>query len=244
MVYPNSFWVKKEDMDMMEAVRLAGIFISMGRPPKAWEPMFEVYRTQAAKLLARVASQTDDGLRWLPENAFVGVSGDDVKSLLGLRAAVLRPYDVLWGNEGELVADTYLVGRGVQVNGGEIKVSRLVTLPPPTHPVTVRNVGRPPPTVRWTPAKPPRVYKTLVDRMTGFMRQAGEIPWEMRTEYSYDESISENNPTYDSEEEDEYGSEDFFAGDYVERLRKRDFSDDEYSDRDEDYLNAGIRGED
>lgn len=198
--YPSSFWVETEELKHMEAVRLAGVFISLGRPPMPWVKAFEAFRGVVAKQLKELVGN-DHGIKWLPENAFVGVSGDDVKSIVGLLGAVLRDWEILWGYEGELIADTFLLGREVLVAENLTKpVKGLIPVRPPTHPVTFRNLGRPPPTVRWAPDKPPRLYTTTVEKISGFLRQAGTLPFDQRTEYTM-ESDREN-PLYEEEEDD------------------------------------------
>jgi hypothetical protein len=173
MQYPNSFWVERERLNAMEAVRLAGILISMGRPPQELRAAYDAARKSAATVLGKAIKEGKEELRWLPENAFVGVSGEDVKSLSGLMAALNRDPNELWGFEGELQADSYLVGKGVTINGPVEGVKRgIILLPKPTHPITDRNHGRPPPVARWGPPKPPR-YQTTYEKVRGFERAAG-----------------------------------------------------------------------
>ncbi|QKI28957.1 hypothetical protein 1 [Lactuca sativa narna-like virus] len=224
MPYPNSFWVDKTKLLTMEAVRMAGIYISQGRPPMIWRPMFRRWQSAVEELLKRAIKEArEDSLSWLPDNAFVGVSGDDVASMKGLLNAVCRPWDVLWGFEGELEADTYLVGKEVQVGEDLQRVTRgIVPMKPPTHPLTMRNHGRPPPTVRWTPAKAPRQYKTVYEQIKGFRRQAGEMDYDERTEMSYDTLDTFERSEYDDDvymDPDYYGFKDFTMRDgTVKRL--------------------------
>lgn len=222
--YPSSFWVEKEELKQMEAVRLAGVFVSLGRPPAAWVKSFEAYRGVVAKQLETLIGK-DHGLKWLPENAFVGVSGEDVKSIIGLLGAVVRDWDILWGHEGELVADTYLLGREVLVTENLIKPEKgLAPIKPPTHPVTFRNLGRPPPVVRWAPDKPSRAYATTLEKVSGFLRQSGDLPYDQRTEYTVESD--RDNPLYEEEEDDFHL--DFPRGRYA----RSEFEDADY----EDYL--------
>lgn len=198
--YPNSFWVDKKDLKKMEGVRLAGIFISLGRPPAALAPAFDSYRRVVASLLRRLLDDPTDALRWLPQNAFVGVSGEDVSSLRGLLGAVERSWDILWGVEGLLEAQTFLLDRAVPVSENlATPVRGLIPVRPPTHPATDRNIGRPPPTARWQPARQKRQYMTLTDRVMGYMRQSGEMPFDFREEREYYEEEQE---TFESEQDD------------------------------------------
>lgn len=242
LAYPNSFWVDKGKILGMEAVRLAGIYISQGRPPREWQPMFDVWKSAVAELLRRAIASGTDALEWLPESAFVGVSGDDIKSMKGLLNAVERPTDVLWGYEGELEADSYLLGREVQVTGDVKQITRgIVPMKPPTHPVTLRNHGRPPPSVRWTPARPSRRgYQTTFDKVVGFLRQAGEVDYDVASTLSYvTEEISD---VFESDGEgsimdpDYYGYQDFTLRDgTVRRLWGR--AADAYEEYGEEYDN-------
>lgn len=242
--YPNSFWVDKKALVSMEAVRLAGIYVSLGRPPLQWRPAFEAYRDQVIQLLKQAIKSGNTGLEWLPENAFVGVSGEDVRSLEGLLRAVTRSWDILWGHEGELVADTYLLSKEVQVTENVRNMGRGVLLvTPPTHPPTMRNLGRPPPTVRWGPPKQPRGYATLYERVSGIRRRAGYAAPpstnEMDDAYSYYNSEFEEEE-YDEElDPSEYGFGDLtLRGGRRVRLwgRARELEEDSGGDDYDDYL--------
>jgi len=178
--YPNSFWVEKEKLLGMEAVRLAGILISLGRPPACWMTAFEAARQEVVRYLGiAMRKMQDDALSYLPENAFVGVSGEDVRSLKGLMSALQRDPNVLWGREGVALKEfalTVFVPVTVDVSAALARGSRIEPLKPPTHPLTTRNHGRPPPTVRWGPPKQ-RQYKTTATRLKGLKKQAGVTQW-------------------------------------------------------------------
>jgi len=179
--YPNSFWVEKEKLLGMEAVRLAGILISLGRPPACWRAAFDAAREKVGKYLGIAMRKVgpDNPLDFLPENAFVGVSGDDVKSLQGLLNALNRDPDVLWGHEKEILKEstlTIFVPATVAVSAALGRGSALEPIKPPTHPATMKNLGRPPPTVRWGPPKQRR-YKTTTMRIAGLKRQANVKAW-------------------------------------------------------------------
>jgi hypothetical protein len=240
MPYPSSFWVDKESMGSMEAVRLGGIYMSSGRPPKEWQEMWATFRDGAAALLTKAARDTEVDLRWMPENAFVGISGDDVKSLMGLKNAVLRPVDVLWGHEGELETSTLLVGKSVPLERVMASGRNIRMYPPPTHPITERNVGRPPPTARWGPPKPPRVSRTLEKRVMGYERQAGLVAWdrEVSSEDEYD--AAGESTDFTESDHDEFDSRDggSIDGDFRAEVRLRRRSD-KFSSDDEDVYDMG-----
>lgn len=185
--YPTMKWThSKEDFDVQEAVRLSSIVLNMGIPPVEWEPAFTAWRNHALGLLEDVLQRpinaaTKASLRWVvSENP---VAFDAVPSVEGLLRVLQQPAETLWTDmEPEMPSTSVLVhdwadavdeeedelaraftGRDVRASLDVLKARkalRVSVAPPRTHPVTVANDGRPPPTALWAPDRqpaPPRV---------------------------------------------------------------------------------------
>lgn len=172
MQYPSSFWVEREKLMGMEAVRLAGVLISFGLVPQEWRAGYDAAREVVCRFLEMlINNQADDsGMRYLPDNAFVGLPLEDVASYRGLLSALQRDPKLLWSAEGEMEAtESVLVPVTVEVSEALSRAPPLEPVRPPTHPATMLNLGRPPPHVRWNPPKRP---KSEYGRVLGYRRQA------------------------------------------------------------------------
>lgn len=161
-----------------EAMRLGSIALTMGIGTKALKPAIDAFRKGARSLVERVVNdgkaQVDpERLRWaVQENPW----GPQVQpSLEGLLRALDRDPRLLWrSGEPELPGVSTLMPiwadevdaeeqREAHAEGSAVErpaagTVRAVPVPPrtvPTHPVTARNDGRPPPTAVWGPDKKP-----------------------------------------------------------------------------------------
>lgn len=171
---------------VMEAMRLGSNSLNYGIPPVALEPVFEAVRLRCLELVTRalagVSDIVDERLRWaVSENTF-GVP--TAPSMRGLLNAMQRDPKLMWNarvpstlfqsedrprwadevDEEQKVLervkeeDELAVELRVPPAGRVLKPLRIPPRPqfPLAHPVTEANDGRPPPTARWAPDKPPR----------------------------------------------------------------------------------------
>lgn len=181
--FPALKWAKNgRDLQITEAMRLGSISLNLGMPTAELEPAFATFREEAALLiqmtLDRFGEQEDPRLRWAVQESPWG--SDTIPSLSGLLAAVKRDAGILWlTKEVELKSTSRLVGLGwadlVELDEQEeAEMARASTARPrglsvkavqvrpgkvPTHPASLANDGRPPPTAVWAPNKPPRAQK-------------------------------------------------------------------------------------
>jgi len=181
--YPSVKWYQKDgERTVMETMRLGSIALGLGLPSPELDEAFGEFRLAALELLDRVIAEfgdrTDESLRWAVAESPFGP--DTAPSLKGLQRALQKDAGLLWlYKEPELPhtsifleparswADLTLEEEaemaqalgGVIARPGENLSVRRVALPSgrvPTHPVTVGNDGRPPPTVVWAPDRAPR----------------------------------------------------------------------------------------
>ena len=177
--YPNQKWTfTKGELFVKEAMRLGSIALGLGQPCPDTKPAVDAFKA-AARELVRQASNSDvdvenEMLRWaVQENPW----GPKVApSLQGLLRALDRPAEKLWeAREPELPSESVLLAswaeevdtqerieakaEGSVVDrpaGRAVRAAHIPHAPAPTHPVTARNDGRPPPTAVWGPNKPKR----------------------------------------------------------------------------------------
>lgn len=181
MPYPGLKWMKTDkEVAVMEAMRLGSMYLSAGVPPRALEPAFDAWRDTVVKQLTHVleayGDQSDERLRWAVDEGVWGPATE--ASLGGLLRAVKRPREVLWlEEEVELPSTSELLFPSSWADQAEAEEAEEVrrkerylppvaaALPPPayiprrdvpSHPVSFRNDGRPPPTAVWGPPRPPR----------------------------------------------------------------------------------------
>lgn len=176
--YPSLKWMKTDrELAQVEAMRLGSIYMSSGIPPREWEEAHRAFRDGAVELLRHTLDTAgdceDERLRATVGEVAVGPAA--VSSLSGLLAAVERDPWELWAEQKLLPStstfvaldwagmveeeeeeqvrqkEKYLPPPGVAVSATPLPVGRA-----PTHPVTLANHGRPPPTVVWGPPKAPR----------------------------------------------------------------------------------------
>lgn len=182
MPYPGLKWMKTDkELLTMEAMRLGSMYLSAGVPPAAYQRAFNAWRDAALGLISRALALagdvTDERLRWAVGEAVHGPAVEP--SLKGLYAAVQRDPRALWlEKEKELPSTSELVPLtwadeveeeeaeeraqlGIPARPaaypGRLAPAALKPAAKPTHPVTARNDGRPPPWKVWAPAKPPRM---------------------------------------------------------------------------------------
>jgi len=180
--FPALKWVAtKGELQVTEAMRLGSISLNLGMPTAELEASFAEFRSAAVELLEdtirRFGDRDDPKLRWaVMENP---LAESTKPSLEGLLTAVKRDPAELWMvHETELLSDSVLVDldwaeameeeeRQGDVLAGFVRrrppmtpAVRRVPIAPgrtPTHPASLRNDGRPPPTAVWGPDKAPRL---------------------------------------------------------------------------------------
>lgn len=182
--FPALKWAKSmRDLQVTEAMRLGSIALNLGIPPATHDASFKAFREAAMALVEQVldqhGDQRDPRLRWaVSESPW----GSEVEaSLSGLLKAVRRDPRVLWlykepelpgistlltvegaawadlVEEDEAVEAAELGATTVRPAGLRAKAAVLTRGVVPTHPASIANVGRPPPTAVWGPNKEPRV---------------------------------------------------------------------------------------
>lgn len=184
MPYPGLKWMQtKAEMKVKEAMRLGSLVVNWGMSTPSVDRSFEAGRAIAITLLKdtieELGDREDEKLRWAVGESPHGPSvlSESVKpSLKGLLAYLEGGLAALWVPEKELAATKELKDFSFILPGAnwadEVEqeeqeqgvVPRQAPVPPtpipkkakPTHPVTERNDGRPPPTAFWGPDKPPR----------------------------------------------------------------------------------------
>jgi len=190
MQYPTASWMKKEELPMLEAIRLGSIIISMGVPPFELRAAWEAGRFAAAELLEAVLQQgvpasVDDKVKWFTQE---GNSGFELaeKSVRGLFNALRRDPEELWLRreeipqpspaddplgwydlveleERETAAATGVLN--IRPGHGPLPRPTVVSIPahPLAHPATLANDGRMPPVARWAPERLPIIRTTAWD---------------------------------------------------------------------------------
>ncbi len=178
--YPNQKWQKSDkDLLVVEAMRLGSMYLSAGVPPLELEPAFEVWRTEAIAMLeqaiAKAGDVSDERLAWATGSGVFGPDGE--KSLSGLKRVLEAGTERGWiereaelVSTSELVPVTHLMSWADQVEAElapteqfvppamtGIKARHVRPRPISTHPATLSNSGRPPPTAVWGPDKAPRL---------------------------------------------------------------------------------------
>lgn len=183
--YPSLKWMKTaQEVQVKEAMRVGSIAMGMGIPPVAYEPAFTAFRDYAVEALRAVIDRLgdvhDEDFRWaVQENPFLGE--DTEASLSGLLRALQRDPRILWEKEVELLSSSTLVPIGAGswadqmeqeeesdveritgkplLHAAGVRAIQPISVAPhkvPTHPATLKNVGRPPPTAVWGPPRAPR----------------------------------------------------------------------------------------
>lgn len=182
--FPALKWEKsKEDLLVMEAIRIGSIAMNLGNPPQLLRKAFETFRGKAEQLLIRaIAAHGDvesDRLIWAVQSN--PLTANPVPSLSGLLSA-LQNWDRLWETtempqassvlvyptssswadqaEAEELEDILATGAKPVARRSAfqyLKQARLSQRQKATHPVTQANAGRPPPTAVWGPDKQPRL---------------------------------------------------------------------------------------
>lgn len=181
--FPTMKWHKTgRDLAIMEAMRLGSISLNLGRPLAELDESFDAFRREAVAHVKRaieIFGDTDDArIRWaVGENVF---GAEVVPSLSGLLKAMERPIEWLWTKElpmphvssflpldykswadeviEEEKREAELVGLSIARPLPDLSVrpARITQSREPTHPPTIANSGRPPPTAVWGPNKAPR----------------------------------------------------------------------------------------
>lgn len=209
VVYPNSMFEKqKVKFKTMEAVRLASVLLSVGVPPPALLPAFNRARAYVAGLLEGL----EDGpeiRKYFVDNPAAGLGDaihDAIASADGLRSALLRDWTYIWCGPALLPSRSELLALDVI----DFRPAREPTLPEePTHPATMANLGRPPPTVVWGPDKPKKVHvETIRERHRNMVRASHPSvyhTWGVDAESVFDEAeLMEEYLDLDGVEWDDY----------------------------------------
>lgn len=178
--YPALKWTRAgNETWATEAMRLGSIALTMGIGTAAVQPAIDAFRRGAKALLEKViadgkATVDTERLRWaVQENPW----GPQVQpSLEGLMRALERDplqlwkygepelpglstlIPLSWADQVDVDEQTKASEEGSNVNRPAAAPVKGVPIPPravPTHPVSLRNDGRPPPTAVWGPDKKP-----------------------------------------------------------------------------------------
>lgn len=173
--YPALKWCKSDkELLVTEAMRLGSISLNLGMPTRELDAAFETFREEARALVQRALDAhgdvQDPRLRWAVQESPWALPAQS--SLAGLLRAMDRDPAQLWMvREAELPSTSLWVAvegtswadmveaeeepewrpPSLSVQGRTLPQGRV-----PTHPVTSRNDGRPPPTAVWGPNRPPR----------------------------------------------------------------------------------------
>jgi len=173
--YPTMKWIKRpEDVIVAEAARLGSIVLSFGYPQNEQIGAYTEFRDKALALLERAISRGGKlEMDWLMDNPLAPLES---KTLAGLMRAVSRHPGELWleprihsrvaptvyGQDWADIVEQEELEEMERV-GLQAVQSAIVPRPEPfrpaaipTHPVTRKNDGRPPPTAVWAPDKLPR----------------------------------------------------------------------------------------
>lgn len=241
MPYPGLKWVK-EDKELLEveAIRLGSMLFSAGIPPVKYQGVYDAWYAYAVELLEKAAAVSNgansDRLRWAVGAA---VHGPDIEpNVKGLLAAVRRGPDKLWAQpEPELFAESRLVSKDfswadeaedeaqqevLDAGGKPVFAPGRGRLPKPifltgrksTHPVTVANDGRPPPTAVWGPDKAPRprggnrrVWARQAESEASYGREQVEIE-EFWDDFNAEDGFGERDDEseFGDRNRDEYGN--------------------------------------
>jgi hypothetical protein len=177
--YPALKWAKTDgELELTEAMRLGSIAMNLGISPKEYAGAFQAFREGAAALLRKAIGRhgdvSDPKLRWAcGENPWgaqlepalsgvlVALERDPGVLWLSPEVRMVREFGLLsWADEAEAEEEEEAQASGLTAQRpvGAV-LPRPQRLPPgssPTHPVTERNHGRPPPTAVWGPPKEPR----------------------------------------------------------------------------------------
>jgi len=243
MQYPSVKWEKDKNLlEVREVMRLASTVMNWGIPPVELVPAFNTARqhlvARLEQVLARHGEADSDKLKWAVYGDVFGPKPE--ATLSGLLRAMERDPRQLWYPEAPVAGPSYTMSWADQVEAAEEErvlafIGRPYVRPPSrpyarepmvlrlyrptTHPVTLANDGRPPPSARWLPDKPPRPAGPRLRRagMTVFSASGG---WQIDESYAGDDS-TEYEPSEapstsgfwgrDSDDEDEQWEEwDFF----------------------------------
>jgi len=198
MRFPGLKWERSAEMfQTTEAMRLAALYVSAGVPPRKLEPLMEMWRETAIRLLEkslRDSGDTEDPrLRWaVSESPFGPDATGSVSGLLDkLRhyeekspwrsqelpsTSVMIPVGSLslWAEEVENT-EAEAFGPAPQIPGETKAQARaIIRRPKHTHPTTMRNIGRRPPTAVWAPAKERREAR-MGPQQPAILRRRGNV---------------------------------------------------------------------
>lgn len=208
--FPSAGWQEgKKRIQAMEAMRLGSIVMNFGVPPVCLERAFDAFKTAACELVdeaLRDGDVSDPKLRWAVQEQAWGATVEP--SLKGLQRVLAerdlfafwmepkpvpqpatRPEPESWADEveeEERATETRYTARPRMGPAPKPTPTRRGDVP--THPPTLANFGRPPPTAVWGPPKAPRVRRDeIVDRIRRNLDQEDER-WEDEWEEEEDES--------------------------------------------------------
>lgn len=216
MPFPGLTWTDdKNEHNLNEAMRLGSIVMNMGRPPIELRPAMEAMKDEARKLLdraiARYGDVTDEKLLWACQDNPMAARLQP--SLVGLRNAIDATAGLWeWTQEEPEMPSTSTLQWADLVDEDEADAIRRAGFVPPhrpakqmsierlramrvratkaaTHPATLANVGRPPPTAVWEADKKPTIRKDALERAAGGGKNRGGYRYS-DDELSYAESAS------------------------------------------------------
>lgn len=208
--FPSAGWQEgKKRIQAMEAMRLGSIVMNFGVPPECLERAFDVFKKEACALVdeaLREGDVSDPKLRWAVQEQAWGATVEP--SLKGLQRvlqerdlfafwmeprpelpAPVRAAPETWADEveeEEEAAETRYTARPRMGPAPKPTSTRRGDVP--THPPTLANFGRPPPTAVWGPPRLPRARREeLVDRIRRNVERTEEV-WDDEWEDYEDES--------------------------------------------------------
>nr|WPR18270.1 MAG: RNA-dependent RNA polymerase [Chemarfal virus 52] len=193
LLYPRTMWVQdSQSFRVAEAARLASVLLSLGRPPQTLRAAHYQLKSAVIKALTGAKELLPAGKeraavdKYYQHTPFAHIEmGVDIKSLDGLLRAVQRPASAIWGYESPLQATTAWEPAEALVRLALPRTGPLMPAPPYAHPPTWGNAGRPPPTAKWGPPKPPQRMTLRVSGNPRTVRdyyRAVDQEWEMPLE--------------------------------------------------------------
>jgi len=230
--YPTVKWMAKgKHLDVREAMRIGSIAMGRGIAPLPLQEAFEEWKEAAIEVVEGALDQYGDAsaeeLRWALQDDPAGP--DLVPSLAGLLRVLKRPPAedyAFWADPRQpepAEAPPTLANWADEVEATERRLGvpaaaplpRARPLPQgrvPTHPVTLENVGRPPPTAVWGPDRPPRPPREVYEssgrvgvrtvRRNGVLYEAAsssddEAFWEEQRQLAMEEMFDEELEKFD-----------------------------------------------
>lgn len=208
MPYPTSGWVTaKQELRVVEAIRLGSIVLNWGLPLRGYDAVFAAVQDRVERLLDEALTFVGDKdtapYRWAvqetPWGSQLEPSLGGIRRALGARKALwsgvelpsvstLVPVSASWADMVEIEEEQQAnaVGGTARRPLPIARVAPLRVQPAvvPTHPPTLRNLGRPPPTAVWGPNKQPRAVAGG-RRVRGVQRVVSSSDSDVRSDSSW-----------------------------------------------------------